>query len=67
VETPMVETPMVETHTVTMAMHTQKDRVQQMVDFSMEIQLTVVLAVLVILAELVELAAAAATPNKYTA
>jgi hypothetical protein len=57
----------VETHTVTMAMHTQKDLVQQMVDFSMEIQLTVVLAVLVILAELVELAAAAATPNKYTA
>jgi hypothetical protein len=66
VETPMVETPMVETHTVTMAMHTQKDLVQQMVVALMEIQLTVALAVTVILADKADKAAAAAT-LKYTA
>jgi acetamidase/formamidase len=37
VETPMVETPMVETHTVTMAMHTQKDLVLQLAVAVMEI------------------------------
>jgi hypothetical protein len=53
---------MVEMHTVTMAMHIQKDLVQQMVVAVMEMELAVILVALVALVALVELAAAAATP-----
>jgi hypothetical protein len=71
VEAPMVEmltaeTPMVEMHTVTMAMHIQKDLVLHLADLPMETELAADKAELAVTAVLVDSAAAAAT-LKYTA
>jgi hypothetical protein len=58
---------MVAMHTVTMAMHTLRALVLQLVVSLTEIQLTVNLVVLAVLAATLLLAAAAATQNRYTA
>jgi hypothetical protein len=64
VETPMVETPMVEIHTVTMAMHTQKDLVLQLAVATMEMELAADSAVTAELADKADSAAAAATQSR---